>query len=119
MIKKNPLALFALFGLFGIYGLITDPSDLTKLNYLLYLIYLYYLFETPSATFYEDIRKAATRSYFILMAALSSALIVVYFTEIGYNFIDTAFWVVSSSTTALLMINYAWIKDDRKRNAKK
>lgn len=118
MKKWNPIALFSIFSLFGIYGLINDPTDLSKLNYLLYLLYLSYLFEQPTSTFYQDIQKAATISFFIVMIVMSSFLVVVYFTEIGYDFIDTAFWIVSSSMTALLMINYGWIKDARKRRNK-
>jgi len=119
MKKINPIALFSIFSLFGIYGLIIDPSDLTKINYLFYLLYLTYLFDKPTKTFYKDIQKAATISFFIVMVALSSSLIIIYFTEIGYNFIETAFWIVSSSMTALLMINYGWIKDARKKRNKK
>jgi hypothetical protein len=115
MKKINPVAFFSIFSLFGIYGLLIDPSDFSKVNYLFYLLYLSYLFETPSKTFYKDIQKAAAISFFILMFALSSALIVVYFTEIGYDFIETAFWIVSSSMTFLLMTSYGFIKDARKK----
>jgi hypothetical protein len=31
----------------------------------------------------------------------------------------TVFWIVSTSMTALLMITYGWIKDDRKRKNRK
>lgn len=116
--KKNPLALFSVFSLFGIYGLLTNPGDLSKLNYLLYLIYLWYLFEEPSITFYKDIQKAASISFFIIMFFSALSLIVIYFTEISYDFIETAFWIMSSSMTALLMTSYGFIKDSRKRNIK-
>jgi hypothetical protein len=111
----NPIAIFSIFSLFGIYGLINDPFDFSKINYLFYLLYLFYLFEKPSETFYKDIQKAAAIAFFIMMLILSSFLVIVYFTEVGYDFIETAFWIVSSSMTALLMISYGWIKDSRKR----
>jgi hypothetical protein len=116
MKKMNPVALLSIFSLFGIYGLIVNPSDLSKINYLFYLLYLIYLFEKPSKTFYKDIQKAAAFSFFILMIAMSSALIVIYFTDVGYDFIDTAFWIISSSMTVLLMTSYGWIKNSRKKN---
>jgi hypothetical protein len=82
---------------------------------LFYILYLTYLFEKPTKVFYQDIQKAAAISFFIVMIALSSSLIIIYFTEIGYDFIDIAFWILSSSMTLLLMTSYAWIKDSRKR----
>jgi predicted membrane protein len=114
MKKINPLIVFSIFSLFGIYGLITDPTDTTKLNYLLYLLYLGYIFEKPSKTFYKDIQKAAAISFFILLFVMSSFLIVVYFSSIGYDFIGTAFWIVSTSMTALLMIVYGFVKNSKK-----
>ena len=114
----NPLVLFSIFSLFGIYGLITDPTDTTKLNYLLYLLYLGYFFEKPTKTFYKDIQTAAAISFFILLFVMSTFLIIVYFSSIGYDFIGTAFWIVSTSMTALLMIVYGFIKDKRKRQNK-
>lgn len=116
MKKINPIALFSIFSLFGIYGLIKDPSDFSKINYLFYLLYLGYLFEKPTSIFYKDIQKAATISFFIVMFLTSSSLIVVYLTEIGYDFIETAFWIISSSMTVLLMTSYGFIKDARKKN---
>jgi hypothetical protein len=111
----NPIAFLSIFSLFGIYGLLVNPSDLSKINYLFYILYLTYLFEKPTKVFYQDIQKAAAISFFIVMIALSSSLIIIYFTEIGYDFIDIAFWILSSSMTLLLMTSYAWIKDSRKR----
>ena len=115
MRKINPFAFLSLFSLFGIYGLIVNPSDLSKLNYLLYFLYLGYLFEKPTKAFYQDIQKAAAISFFIVLIGTSSSLIVIYFTGIGYNFIEIAFWTVSSSMTTVLAVTYGWIKDNRKR----
>jgi hypothetical protein len=111
----NPIALFSIFSLFGIYELISDPTEVFKATYLLYILYLGYLFEKPTKAFYQDIQRAAAISFFIILIVMSSFLIVVYFTEVGYDFIDTAFWIVSTSMTALLMIIYGFIKDGRKR----
>ena len=119
MNKINPIACFSIFSLFGIYGLIINPTDLSKVNYLLYLFYLGYLFEKPTKAVYKDIQKAATISFFIVMIAMSSFLIIVYFTDIGYAFIDTAFWIVSTSMTAVFMISYGFLKDTRKRHKQK
>ena len=119
MKKINPVAFLAIFSLFGIYGLLVDPSDLTKINYLFYLLYLIYLTERPTKTFYADIQKAAAISFFIILTAMSSSLIVIYFTDIGYDFVETAFWIVSSSMTVILMTSYNWIKNSRKNQEKK
>jgi hypothetical protein len=96
-----------------------DPSDGSKITYLLYLLYALYIFEKPTKDFYQDIQKAAAISFFLLLFVMSTFLIIVYFTNIGYAFIETAFWIVSTSMTALLMVSYGWIKDDRKRNNRK
>lgn len=119
MKKVNPLAFFSIFSLFGIYGLLTNPGDLSKLSYLIYLLYLWYLTETPDKTFYQEIQKAAAISFFIVLFAASISLVIVYFSAIGYGFIESSFWIISTSMTAILSGVYAWIKDDRKRREKK